>query len=203
MTENTGWDIAPMGHNSGDIPVEPSPPKYEVKYKGQPDTEEPEAFRLRRNAEVQHWLDSRVTFTNAQELERSHRSKVFATLFPAPKKGTNRYDIGGGYSVKLTYTLTYSLGDKDKVDAESGEKVSIAKQIQELEAKVAEMGEVYSAFFEGIVSWVPTISGSAYEKLDPDSPVQKAVRDAISEHLTITPAKTPTLTWEEPKEPKG
>ena len=190
-----GWGaIPPVAEAATDLP------KYEVKYPGQPETEEPEAFRLRRNAEIQRWLDSKIAAVNAVTHERDWRGKVTSTLFPTPKKGTQRYDIGGGYKVKLVYNLTYTIGDKDKTD-EAGEKVSIRRQVEELEEAVNAMGEAHRIAFESVVSWVPQVSGSAYEKLDKNDPIQLQVKLAIDEMLTIKPA-SPTLEFEEPKEGK-
>jgi len=189
-----GWGaIPPVAEVPADLP------KFEVKYPGQPETEEPEAFRLRRNAEIQRWLDAKETLGNSKQHESDWRSKVSSTLFPTPKKGTQRYDVGGGYSVKLIYNLSYTLGDKDKIDPSSGAKVPVREQIEELEAKVAEMGEAHRIAFENVVSWKPEVSGSAYEKLNMNDEIQKAVKLAIDEHLTIKPG-SPQLTWEEPKE---
>lgn len=59
-----GW--GGIGHNSGDTTwpqaeAEAVAPQqtYSVLYPGQPETEEPEAFRERRNAEIQNWLGSK------------------------------------------------------------------------------------------------------------------------------------------------
>lgn len=205
---NEGWgeQPAPIGHNSGEgqswptQQVEAAAPavKYEVKYPGQPDTEDPEAFRLRRNAELQHWLDSKPILESAKANEMDLRNKITATLFPAPKKGTQRYDIGGGYKVKLVHGLTYTLGDKDKVNDE-GAKVPIRRQIEDLESAIIEKyGETGEQLIKRLISWKPDLSGSEYEKLDADNPVELDVRNMIAEVLTVKPA-SPQLTFEEPK----
>lgn len=200
---NTGWPIAApvaeatIGHNSGEVEVAPVP-TYEVKHKSQPETEKPEDFRLRRNAEIDFWLNSKQTAVAAVDLEKSHRAKVTATLFPTPTKGTQRYDLGGGYKVKLVATFTYKLGDKDKVDEESGAKISINKQVEDLEDRVEKMGPAHMQVLSGLISWKPEISGSAWEKLNDDDQVQLDVKLAVSELLTISPG-SPQLTFEEPK----
>lgn len=214
MTEgvNAGWGAppasaeatveGPVGGAWGAAPIAEVAelPKFEVLYPGQPDTEDPEAFRLRRNAEIDRWLASRGTLTNAKTDEMDWRGKVSSTLFPVPTKGTQRYDLGGGYKVKLVHTLSYSLGDKDKVD-EAQVKVSIRAQVEDLEARVAAMGEAHRVLFEQLVTWKPEISGSQYEKLNGNDPIHVAVRSAIDELLTIKPG-SPQLDFEEPKEPK-
>jgi hypothetical protein len=190
---NVGW-----GANT-EAAVEVAPVKtYEVKYPGQPETEDPEAYRIRRNAEIDRWLTSKTTYELAKTDEKDWRAKVTKTLFPTPKKGTQRYELGGGYKVKLIHGLTYSIGDKDKVD-EAGQKVPVRTQVEELEERVAAMGDAHRVLFEGVVSWVPTVSGSAYEKLNAQDPVHLAVRNAIDEMLTISPT-SPQLAFEPPKE---
>jgi hypothetical protein len=208
-SEGWGEQPAPIGHNSGEAegwPVtqteaEAAAPvqKFEVIYPGQPDTEDPEHFRLRRNAEIEHWLNAKPILESAKQNEMDLRTKVTATLFPAPKKGTQRYDIGGGYKVKLVHGLTYTLGDKDKLNDE-GAKVPIRKQIEDLEAAIIEKhGEAGLQLVKRLISWTPTLSGSEYEKLDADSAIELDVRTMISEVLTVKPA-SPQLTFEEPKE---
>jgi hypothetical protein len=202
MTEQGGWPtMAGIGHNSGEPEVEITPSvKFPILHKSQPETEEAEAFRLRRNAEIQHWQQAKFTAVNAVTNERDFRAKVTATLFPTPVKGTQRYDLGGGYKIKLVHGLTYTLGDKDAVDDE-GIKVPIHKQIEDLETVVAALGDAHRVLFEQLVTWEPKISGSLFEKLDKENPIHVTVRDMISEHLTIKPG-SPTLDFEEPKESK-
>ncbi len=198
MSDSYGW---PSMAANVETEVEITPTvKFEIKHKSQPETEDPEAFRMRRNAEIQFWLNAKVTAVNAVTNERDLRAKVTATLFPVPVKGTQRYDIGGGYKVKLVHGLTYTLGDKDAVD-EEGIKVPIRKQIEDLETVVAALGDAHRILFEQLITWEPKISGSLFEKLDKENPIHVTVRDMISEHLTIKPG-SPTLEFEEPKEAK-
>lgn len=191
--ENVGWgNFTP----ASEVAVEA--PKFEVKYQGQPETEDPEAFRLRRNAEIENWLSSKATLDNAKTDEKDWRAKVTSTLFSNPKKGTQRYELGGGYKVKLVHTLTYSIGDKDAVDPDSGEKIDIRDQVAALEAKVCAMSDAHRIAFEAVVSWKPEVSGSAYEKLNANDPIQLEVRNEIDKLLTIKPG-SPQLQFEEPK----
>lgn len=206
-SEGWGQQPAPIGHNSGEawpdaVAQAPELPKFEVKYPGQPDTEEPEAFRARRNAEIQTWLNAKPALDVAKQYEMDCRTKVTSTLFPVPKKGTQRYDIGGGYQVKLQHVLTYTLGDKDKT-REDGSKFPIEEQITALEEAITEKYPVEGPLLlKRLIKWKPEISGSEYEKLDPKIEAEAAVQVMISEHLTIKPG-SPQLTFEEPKEPKA
>lgn len=210
MNNGDSWGAPPpaeggIGHNSGDawgVPAEAEAAapvvKYEVKYKGQPDTEEPETWRLRRNAEIEHWLAAKPVLENAKTNEMDLRTKVLATLFPSPKKGTQRYELGGGFQVKLVYGLTYTLGNKEAVDAEE-KPIAIERQVRDLEDKViAEHGDAGEQILKRLIKWKPELSGAEYEKLDEDVPLELAVRNAIAEILTVKPA-SPQLTFEEPK----
>ncbi len=209
---NQGWGEQPaaIGHNSGEAsgwPVTQTEAEavapvqtFEVKYPGQPETEDPEHFRIRRNAEIEHWLAAKPVLESAKQNEMDLRGKVSSTLFPSPKKGTQRYALGGGFNVKLVYGLTYTLGDKDKIDADSGMKIPIRKQIEDLEQSIIDKhGEAGLQLVKRLISWKPELSGSEYEKLDPDNPLEVEVRGMIDELLTIKPA-SPQLTFEEPKE---
>lgn len=209
-------DVAPIGHNSGwGTPLvaqaDTDRPKFEVKYAGQSEYEDPEAFRLRRNAEIEHWLAAKPVLENAKTNEADLRAKVTATLFPTPKKGTQRYDIGRGYKVKLVHSMTPSLGNKEAVDAE-GKAVAIEAQVRALEDRIIDgaparpeveafegFGPVGEQILKRVIKWKPELSLTEYEKLDEAIPAEKAVRDAIAEILTLKPA-SPQLTFEEPKE---
>ena len=222
-----GWGTPPIaeggiGHNSGagdgwgtPAAVEVAAPvvKYEVKYAGQPETEDPEHFRLRRNAEIEHWLAAKPVLESAKQNEADLRAKVSATLFPTPKKGTQRYALGNGFNVKLVYGLTYTLGNKEAVDDE-GKKIATEDQVRALEDRIIEgtqatpereampgFGEVGEQILKRVIKWKPELSATEYEKLSADIPAEKAVRDAIAEILTIKPA-SPQLTFEEPKNEK-
>lgn len=171
---------------------------FPVKYESQPETEEPEAFRLRRNAEVQNWLTEKANLESIKTSERASRDKVTATLFPSPKKGTQRYDLGGGFKVKLQAIVTYKLGDKDKID-EQGNKISIEDQIRKMEQEIVdEFGEIGEQILKRLITWKPDLSGSQYEKLDTNNNVEAAIKAKIAEHLE-TGFGSPQLAFEEPK----
>ena len=205
--DNTGWGEkpAPIGHNSGETwtdaqgTVEAEQLEtFPVEYESQPPTEEPEAFRLRRNAELQNWLDEKKQLDNSKESERASRDKITATLFPNPSKGTQRYDIGGGYKVKLVATVTYKLGNKDKID-DHGNKISIEDQIREMEDAIIERhGELGEQVLKRLITWKPELSGSQFEKLDTKNEVEGDIKAAIQHHLE-TGFGAPQLTFEEPK----
>lgn len=182
-----GWPS--IGHNN---------PPAEVSVEvGAAPIETPEEFVARRDAEIQTWLDAKPALEQAKSFEAEARAIVTKTLFPSPKKGTQRYNLNGGYKVKLVYGLTYSLGDKDKVDDE-GKKVSIESQVRAIEEKICDLGAEAELLCERLIRWKPELSASEYEKLDADNPTQLAIRNLIDQILTVKPA-SPQLTFEEPK----
>jgi len=184
---NEGWPA--MGHNNPPVEVA-------VESTAAP-IESPEEFVLRRDKEIQAWLDGKASLDNAKSFEAEARAKVTKTLFPSPRKGTQRYALNGGYNVKLVHGLTYTLGDKDKIDDE-GKKVGVDVQVRELEEKLCAMGAEAELLCERLIKWKPEISASEYEKLDSNDDLQKQMLDLIDPLLTIKPA-SPQLAFEEPK----
>lgn len=178
--ETQGWPS--IGHNN-------PPPEIEA--------ETPEQFVARRDAEIRNWLESKGVFDEIKKVEADNRAKVVKTLFPSPKKGTQRYNLNDGYAVKLVYGLTYSLGDKDKID-EDGTKVSVEIQVLKVEEKIRMLGPEADLLCDRLIKWKPELSATEYEKLDSNSEVQVKVRSLIDEILTIKPA-SPQLSFEKPK----
>jgi hypothetical protein len=163
--------------------------------------ETPEAFALRRYNEIQAWLGYKANAATAVADEMTARLRVAATCFKSIKKGTNRQELGQGYSIKLVHTLNYTLGDKDKLNDE-GRKVTVQQQANELEAKIASLGPAAQLIAERLIRWKPELVASEYEALDPEDPVQSQIITLVNEMLTVKPA-TPQLTFEEPKPAKG
>lgn len=178
-----------MGHNN-------PPPEMAVEV-GTAPIETPEAFVERRDKEIQTWLDAKPVLEQAKSAEAEARATVTKTLFPEPKKGTQRYNLNGGYKVKLVYGLTYTLGNKEAVDGE-GKAISIESQVRAVEEKIMALGPEARLLLDRLIKWKPELSGSEYEKLDSDDETQVAIRNLIDEVLTIKPA-SPQLTFEEPK----
>ena len=160
--------------------------------------ETPEAFEARRNAEIQHWMASKETFENAKNNEMDYRQKVTATCFPNPTKGTQRYELGRGYKLKLVYGWNYTLGDKDLIDPATNQKIPIATQVSALEDEIAALGNEGPYLAERLIRWKPELVAAEYEKLNMEYPIEKAVKELIDDILTVKPA-SPQLVFEEPK----
>jgi len=172
---------------------------------GVPET--PEQFIARRDAEISKWVSDKESLTVAKEYEGESRAKVATTLFPTPKKGTNRYALNGGYSIKLVYGLNYTLGDKTKPDpANPGEVIPVNQQVTDALARIAELGNEGQELANVLVKWKPELNESVYLQLTPPegmapTNIQAEAKAIIDEILTVKPA-TPQLTFEVPKEKK-
>jgi hypothetical protein len=162
-------------------------------------TKSAEDITRERNAAIQFWLDNKALAVKAVEAERDSRATVAALLFPTPTKGTQRYALAAGYSVKLVYGLDHKLGDKELVS--DGVKVPIAAQVDCLLEAIEGLGNEGPAIASRIVKWTPELSVSEYEKLDLDFPLQAKIKALIDAILTVKPM-SPQLSLEEPKAQK-
>jgi hypothetical protein len=158
-----------------------------------------EQFYARRDAEIKGWLEAKAALDASKAAEAERRAQVTKTLFPTPKKGTQRYALNGGYNVKLVHGWNYTLGDKDKCD-ESGLKIPVAQQIAELENRLAEIEGVGEMLAERLIRWKPELVATEYEKLNLStaSEGEIAAKTLIDDYLQVSEA-SPQLAFEEPK----
>jgi hypothetical protein len=168
-----------------------------------PETQE--QFIARRDAEIKTWLDRRDALDSIKPQEMEARNKVSATLFPNPRKGTQRYQLNGGYAIKLVHGTTYTLGDKTKVRTtpDGQEAIPINEQVNEALAKLRELGDEGVKLAGELVKWKPELSESAYLALTPkDGPPSniQAQAKAIIDEILITKPSSPQLTFEMPKQ---
>lgn len=170
--------------------------------------ETPEEFIKRRDAEISTWLDRRDALNSIKPQELEARNTVAATLFPNPEKGTNRYHLNGGYSIKLVHSTTYKLGNKDKIEGEGEEarKVPIEEQVQKTLDKLfhhlttsGKTNDEAIAFCKQLIVWKPELHENTYLALDPTNNVDAVTKGIIDEILTTKPA-TPQMEFEIPKE---
>jgi hypothetical protein len=164
-------------------------------------TETPQAFAARRDNEIMEWRGLKEQATFYVEQERLARAKVASTLFPNAHKGTQRYELGAGYKVKLQYGFTYTLGDKDLVDPATNAKVPIASQVEGIEDAIAALGNEGPMLADRLIRWKPELVESEYLKLNPEFEIEKQVKALIDSILTVKP-KSPVLELEEPKPAK-
>ncbi len=172
---------------------------------GAPET--PEQFIERRDKAIATWLDRKGALDSIKPQELEARNEVSTILFPTPKKGTNRYHLNGGYSVKLVHGTNYTLGDKDKVIGEGEEavKVTIASQVMAMLDKLCQhyidagkTNEEAQELCRAIVKWKPELDEKTYLAFNTENNVEAVAKGIIDEILTTKPA-TPQLEFETPK----
>lgn len=105
-----------------------------------------------------------------QELERKLRKEIFDELFPKPKEGTNRAELGMGYSLVATYPIDRKI-DLTSYTAISGQfeenhiPSNIIKYEPKLEVKVYKaMTGQQQLFFDQALIIKP---GSIQMKIEP------------------------------------
>lgn len=162
--------------------------------------ETPEQLAARRAAVIKAWLDAVTPKKEWEAYEKLKRAEATALCFPNPVKGTQRFELGGGYKLKLVHGVTYSLGDKDMVDPTLNEKVSIETQVNGTLEAIRALGNEGPFLADRLVKWKPELSATEYEALATDgaSEAQKEAKKLIDSILTIKPA-SPQLSYEEPK----
>jgi hypothetical protein len=191
----TGWPTAPidpasLGHNGG--------PPLEVNVEANQET--PEAFIARRDGEISNWLAAKAQLESIKLTENDFRVIVTKTLFPTPKRGTQRYDLNGGYKIKLVQNYTYKLGEATMQD-EGGNEIKRAEAVRRLEEQIANLGPLHKFHVEKLIKWEPGLDDKYYREMDLNDPIQAEVKVLIDKLLIINPG-TPQLTFEEPKPPK-
>lgn len=164
------------------------------------ETETPEQLLERQKEAVAKWLPAKKSADDWKAYENNVRRETAAICFPSPTRGTNRLQLGDGNAIKLVYTLSYKLGKKDLVNQETGEPVSINEQIKWLESQIAALAPEGKILVERLIKWEPSLSETEYRKLSDLIPVEKAAKELIDRFLTVTPAATPSLTFEPAKD---
>jgi hypothetical protein len=173
--------------------------EVEVKA-GAPET--PEAFAARRDAEIKAWLAAKTKLVTVKEQEASKRLTVAQMLFPNPTLGTQRYDLGGGYKIKLAFKYTYTLGNKEMIDPlDPTQKIPVNKQVEQLEEAIYNLGNAGPSLAERLIKWTPSLNDAEYRKLNLELDTERQAKELIDTILTIKPA-SPTLEFEEPKAAK-
>ena len=162
-----------------------------------PQPQQPQVTIEQRNAKIRAWLASKITLQTAKDGELNLRTSVTQMLFPNPIKGTQRYELGDGYKVKLVYGYNYNLGNKDKLN-DKNEKVPVNEQVESVMDAIEALGNEGAFLADRLIKTKYELSVSEYQKLDETNPTHKAIKALIDGILTVTPA-TPTLEFEEPK----
>ena len=151
-------------------------------------------WQAKRDKLIQSWMTARSTLETAKESEMELRKEVTALLFPNPVKGTQRFELGNGYKVKLVHKINYKLGDPNLVDKKTGAKVKVTDQVENVMAAIEKCGNEGAFLVDRLIKTSYDLSVSEYNQLDEGSQVKKIV-DAI----LITSDASPVLELEQPK----
>lgn len=138
-----------------------------------------------RDMLLEAWEHSKVVLERAKETEMELRKASFAYTFVDAKEGTNRVDLGGGYSLKGVRKVNYKIAASND-------------QVDEAEDKAAKIGNEGTFLFERIITWTPNFSKSEYNKLEESNPTHVEVKKLI-DGLIETTDGAPTLEIEAPK----
>jgi hypothetical protein len=132
------------------------------------------------------WNTLKADLERVKELEMHARKSIVPIYFPDPKniEGTQNFDLGNDYKLKVVKKLNYRMAANDKVTAA-------------LDA-IAEIGDEGKFIAERLVSYDPRLSVSEYKALDPANPVHKKIKATIDGVVTIAEG-SPELTIIEPK----
>lgn len=147
---------------------------------------------------IADWRDAKANADGYGKQEKEARVKLAQAFFPTPREGTQRHTFVNGYRLKLQYTLSYKLGNKDAVN-ESGEKIPVAKQVEAALEAIEKLGNEGPMLADMLVKVEYKLDTAAYKALDLDMPTHRQARDIIDGILTINPPGTPQLDLEEPE----
>lgn len=136
---------------------------------------------------LQEWESSKVALEIAKEREANLRAAVFEINFPNAAEGTNRVELGNGYSIKAVVPYRYDLSNKD------------GKAEAALEA-MANLSTEAAFIADRLIKWQPELSIKEYRGLTADNATdeQKKLLVLLGPILTITPG-SPQVTLETPK----
>lgn len=140
---------------------------------------------------VNNWLGIKQQLATVTLEEKELRATITGAFFPNPSKGTQRFDLGGGYKMKLVHGYRYELGNKDA-------ETSIEAQAQTLHQQIAALGNEGPFLADRLIKWKPELVAKEYEALDMANPTHAKAKELIEQILTVKD-NSPQLTFEEPK----
>lgn len=100
-------------------------------------------------ADIEQWYKMHQELSRLRAAEMLLRKKIFSGLFPEPVEGTNKHELGDGWLLKATYSLTR--------DIDPG-ALSVARDML-IERKINP---------DVLVNYKPSLVKSAYNKLTDD-----------------------------------
>jgi hypothetical protein len=155
-------------------------------------TNEAAAWAAKRDTLIKNWMQAQATLKTAKEIEMELRQQVSEMLFPEKVKGTQRYELGGGYFVKLVHKLNYKLGNSELKDKE-GNKVKVQQQVEAVMEAIEKCGNEGAFLVDRLIKTEYKLAEGEYTKLDDGSPIKKLINSIL-----VTSDASPTITLEEP-----
>jgi hypothetical protein len=154
-----------------------------------------------RDAAIMLWQDEKTTLALVKENEANARQKVTDMCFPTPVKGTQRFELGKGYKLKLVHGWTYTLGESKFTDPVSQVTVTRTQRVDAILDALEAHGDRGKLLAERLITWEPSLCVPEYEMLNPAEPADALAKELIDAILIVKPA-SPQLTLEEPKAAK-
>lgn len=151
-------------------------------------------WAAKRDTLIKNWMAAAATLKAAKETEMELRNQVSEMLFPEKIKGTQRYELGGGYFVKLVHKLNYKLGDSELKDKE-GNKVKVQAQVEQVMDAIEKCGNEGAFLVERLIKTEYKLAEGEYSKLDDGSPIKKLINSIL-----VTSDSAPSLEVESPKD---
>jgi hypothetical protein len=136
-------------------------------------------MELAQQIKLQEWNEALVAATEAKkaiEKEQALRKEIMALFFPAPEEGTNKVDLGAGWTLKATHKIDRKI-DEAALPA-------VFQQLREMGVNP-----------DLLVRAVPALETKAYKSLAQINPDASRV---FEQALTIKPG-SPTLELIPPK----
>lgn len=136
-------------------------------------------MELAQQIKLQEWNEALTAATEAKkaiEKEQALRKEVMALFFPSPEEGTNKLDIGAGWTLKATHKIDRKI-DEAALPA-------VFQQLREMGVNP-----------DPLVRSVPALETNAYKSLVQINPEASRV---FEQALTIKPG-SPTVELIPPK----
>lgn len=156
-------------------------------------TTEAATWAAKRDTLIENWMAAQATLKAAKETEMDLRNQVSEMLFPTKVKGTQRYELGAGYFVKLVHKLNYKLGDTELKDKE-GNKIKVQQQVENVMEAIEKCGNEGAFLVDRLIKTEYKLAEGEYTKLDDGSPIKKLINSIL-----VTSDSAPSLEMEEPK----
>lgn len=146
--------------------------------------------KLSRDEILTKWQQLKTDIETAKQAEMAMRKYIVKRAFPEATEGTNKQDLGNGYSLKAGVKFNYNL-DND------------LEEVEKALDDISKMGNEGAFLADRLVQWSASFLLTEYRKLceEDATPIQRKIKARIERVLTITEA-SPTLDIVAPKAKK-